>query len=95
MTEELPLLIDRIRSLLDHQGRDSDLVEHTLTDGYAGALALEGERERTRRRIRALAVEASSAEHARELRTLVAALDRTEAELAELRNLLGSLAARR
>lgn len=97
MTEELPLLFDRIRVLLDRQRSDSavvlnDAVEHTLTDGYAGALRLEGERERMRKRIRELAADAESAEHARELQTLMGRLHRTEEELTRLRDLLRVLA---
>jgi hypothetical protein len=96
MSEELPLLFDRIRVLLK-RGQDvpshSDVLEHTLTDGYAHALALESERERTRRHIRALASDAESAEHARQLQELMTRLHRTEIELEELRGLLRTLAA--
>jgi hypothetical protein len=100
MIEDLPLLFDRLRALLDRRQGDSsdshvEALEHTLTDGYAGALVLERERERTRRRIRALAAGADSAEHARELQNLMARLGRTEEQLAELRSLLGEVAALR
>ncbi|MGH2995432.1 MAG: hypothetical protein ACRDON_04285 [Gaiellaceae bacterium] len=99
MIEDLPLLFDRLRALLDRRQGDSDShvedLEHTLTDGYAGALVLERERERTRRRIRTLAAGADSAEHARELQTLMALLGRTEEQLGELRSLLGEVSASR
>ncbi|MEX0815855.1 MAG: hypothetical protein WD027_00275 [Gaiellales bacterium] len=43
-----PPLIDRVRALLDWSSKDPrgpkvEELEHTLTDGYAAALALEGE----------------------------------------------------
>jgi hypothetical protein len=100
MMDDLPLLRDRIKMLLDRQRDGSsalhaDVLEHTLTDGYAGALALEAERDRVRRRMHSVAEEAESADHARELQALVIQLDRTEAEIAELRDLLRSLAATR
>jgi hypothetical protein len=54
MTDDLPNLLDRIQALVE--GRDHDeperlleRLEHTLTDGYALALALEGERLRLER----------------------------------------------
>ena len=50
------MIHDDIRSLLEAPptGEDApslDHLEHTLTDGYAGALALEAERWRIERRI--------------------------------------------
>src|SRR5262245_20616024 len=55
--EDLPNLLDRIQVLVD--GRDPsapperllERMEHTLTDGYARALALEGEHLRIAREI--------------------------------------------
>ena len=48
--ESISILFDRIRALLQEQSAveeaDADDVEHTLTDGYARALALDGERLR-------------------------------------------------
>jgi hypothetical protein len=88
--EDLTILCDRIRRLLDerHATEPGD-VEHTLTDGYAGALALEGERLRAEERIRALA---GSPDHLDELQALKRRLAGIDAELAELRGLLGVLA---
>jgi hypothetical protein len=100
MIEDLPLLFERLHGLLDHRPDVSSAphaedVEHTLTDGYAGALALERERERTRRHIHKLASGADSAEHARELQKHMTLLRRTEEQLAELRSLLREVAATR
>lgn len=97
MNEDLSALFDRIRSLLNGHGSDAppprtEVVEHTLTDGYARALALEGERLRTERRIRALA---GDAEHAPELRALKSRLGSLDADLSRLRALLRVLAAAR
>jgi hypothetical protein len=54
MTKDLPNLLERIQALVD--GRDGgdparllERLEHTLTDGYACALHLEGERLRLER----------------------------------------------
>ena len=96
MNEDLSTLFDRIRALNGHVSdapppRTED-VEHTLTDGYARALALEGERLRTERRIRALA---GDAEHVPELRALKSRLGNLDSDLSELRDLLQVLAATR
>ena len=54
----LPGVLTEIRSLLDAPARAEQppraVVEDTLTNGYAYALALEGERLRIERRLRAL-----------------------------------------
>jgi hypothetical protein len=93
MSDDLSILFDRIRVLLERREaarqETADAVEHTLTDGYAGALALDGERHRTEERIRALA---GSDEHVGEVRILKARLALVEEELSQLRGLLGSLA---
>ena len=54
--EDLPNLLNRIQALVD--GREVgaperllERMEHTLTDGYARALALEGEQRRVEREI--------------------------------------------
>jgi hypothetical protein len=93
MSDDISILFDRIRLLLDREAAEpedgADAVEHTLTDGYAGALALDGERLRTEERIRSLA---GSDEHVGEVRILKARLALLEEELAQLRGLLGTLA---
>jgi hypothetical protein len=93
---DITLLFDRIRLLLDpaepERTATSDAVEHTLTDGYARALALDGERRRVEERVRVLA---GSDQHVGEVRILKARLALVEEELSQLRGLLGTLAATR
>ena len=91
MGDDIPILFDRIRLLLngaETPASEVDEVELTLTDGYARALALDGERLRTESRIRELA---GSDEHVGEVRILKARLALLEEELAQLRGLLGTL----
>ncbi|HWB57162.1 MAG TPA: hypothetical protein VG479_09530 [Gaiellaceae bacterium] len=93
MSEDLSVLFDRLRELVDRRQAepvpDVDDAERTLTDGYARALELERERLRVEGRIRELA---GSAEHLDEARALSERLDRLDVELVELRELLGDLA---
>jgi hypothetical protein len=93
--DDLRPLIDRIRSLLDGRtvdpGGNLTDVEHTLTDGYAFMLRLEGERLRIERRMAELARTVEQPEEAGELRRLAASLTATESELAEIRALLAEL----
>lgn len=95
MSDDISLLFDRLRVLLQEQSAreeaDADAVEHTLTDGYARALALDGERLRVEEEIRRLA---GSDDHVGEVRILKARLALLEEELARLRGLLGTLAGR-
>jgi hypothetical protein len=96
MSDDISILFDRIRVLLQEQPAahepDADILEHTLTDGYARALALDGERLRTEAEIHRLA---GSDEHVGEVRILKARLALLEEELSQLRGLLGTLAGRR
>ena len=94
----LPTVLTEIRSLLDQPTERARparaVVEKTLTDGYAHALALEGDRLRVERRLRELVDtsdrdETTDAEVA-SLASSVALLDR---ELADLRGLLAELRA--
>jgi hypothetical protein len=88
--EDLAILSDRIRQLVERRPTaPADDVEHTLTDGYARALALEGEQLRARERMHALA---GSADHVDELRALKGKLSCLDEQVAELRGLLGALA---
>jgi hypothetical protein len=93
--DDLRPLIDRIRSLLDGRAADPGGVltdvEDTLTDGYALALGLEGERLRIERRMADLARAIEGPEEVDELRRLAVKLIGTEAELAEIRTLLAEL----
>jgi hypothetical protein len=83
---DLPSLLLRIQSLADGHADDPperllEQVEHTLTDGYAIALALEGERLRLQRE---LAADATRAD-------VRARLDANERELQDLRARLDGL----
>ena len=96
------MIQDEIRSLLDAPplGDDApslDHIEHTLTAGYARALALEAERRRVERRIAEVAAnltDESSESRASELATLGQRLSDADGDLGRLRSLLASLRTR-
>jgi hypothetical protein len=100
MRHELEAITNRIHGFLVRIERgevpDRDRLEHTLTDGYAWALALDAECDRLERRIsdRAarLGVE-GTADQARELSALARLLARRRRELEGLRDLLAVLRA--
>jgi hypothetical protein len=80
-----------IDELLAGAPADVALVERTLTDGYATALALETERLRLQKRLGALAAaheEGDVRGKSRELSQLVRQVELSEAALARLRALL-------
>jgi hypothetical protein len=92
------MIHDEIRSLLDAPptGDDApslDDIEHTLTSGYASALALEAERMRLERKIAAAAakLEGSSGSGHSELTKLGRRLSAADGDLTHLRGLLSSL----
>jgi ABC-type phosphate transport system auxiliary subunit len=93
---------DDIRSLLDAPctGEDAptlDHIEHTLTAGYARALALEAERWRLERQIADVAARLGDEvtdEDAAELARLGQRLSSADGNLTDLRTLLSSLRAR-
>ena len=99
---KLPMIHDEIRSLLDAppQGEDAptiDAIEHTLTAGYARALALEAERWRLERRIAQVAAELggkSPGDEHSELTQLGQRLSSADGDLSNLRGLLSSLRSR-
>jgi len=66
-------------------------MENTLTDGYARALELEGERLRLERRIGELAHRVDGPEQADELKALAGRLRDVDTELDGLRSRLGTL----
>jgi hypothetical protein len=72
-----------------------DTIESTLTDGYAEALALEGERSRIERRLGEVARDAGGEENVREFSRLAESLEAADTELERLRSLLRALQARR
>jgi hypothetical protein len=89
MGRDLASLLQRIRTLIDACGADPAKpllteMEHTLTDGYAGALELELERLRLERNL-------DGPDAARELRQLAEQLRAADDELAALRHVLGDL----
>ena len=86
-------MIDRIETLLE-EGDEPTLehIESTLTDGYAEALRLEGDRIKIERRIDQVVVAPTATEaKAEELNSLILRLSRTREDLDQLRDLLGNL----
>jgi DNA-binding transcriptional ArsR family regulator len=98
LTLHLPTVLTEIRSLLDEPAAGAPAarasVEKTLTDGYAHALAIEGERLRIERRLREIVHADRREERAdAELGSLTQALGETDRELRALRALLAELRA--
>ena len=96
--ERLPAVVTEIRSLLDvPEGADSpsrEEVEHTLTSGYAYALALEAECLRLERRLRTVVRSHDAGKGAAdEVADLTSRLATADQELAGVRSLLSSLRA--
>jgi hypothetical protein len=89
---EAHMMLQQIEELLNAEAPTLASLESTLTDGYARALALEAERLRLERRLSEVA--RAGAEDGAEVSTIGSRLNRTDAELGELRKLLGSLHAR-
>ena len=102
MTNEINRLYEEIRALLDDpveaEGpRYRARLEHTLTDGYARALALEAELRRLERRVAELAGGmngSSPALAAAELGEAARRQSEVDAELTRLRSVLTELRAR-
>jgi len=72
-----------------------DIIESTLTDGYAEALVLEAERTRIERRLGEVARDAGREENLREFARLAESLEAADGELESLRSLLRNLQVRR
>lgn len=94
-------ITERIRSLLAaiNNGTSEpsrERIESTLTEGYAEALALDGERLRLERKIDDVTAHLASGSRSRleELQRVMARLEITEQDLAELRELLTTLRSR-
>jgi len=100
VTNEINSLYEDIRALLeapDSAERYRARLEHTLTDGYARALALEAESQRLERRVAELAGGlngSSPAPEAEELGEAARRLGDVDAELAKLRGVLTELRTR-
>jgi hypothetical protein len=87
-------LYDQIATLIDGSDRDLDRIERTLTDGYAHALSLEGERLRLERRLSELARElhvGDTAGKRDELTSVAQRLDGNAGDLTRLRSALADL----
>ena len=96
MPRDLRLLLDRIHELSDERADVPPkhllaVIEHTLTDGYAVALALEGESTRLQRRIAELAARIENGDQAAEMRLLGDRLAEANGDLAGLRASLATL----
>jgi hypothetical protein len=99
MADRLDSVIGRIQALLAPNGSGDPSrarIEATLTEGYAAALALDGERLRLERRIDEVTAHVVDGGSLRvtELQQVVGRLEETEQDLAELRRLLMRLKAR-
>ena len=86
-------VVQQIEDLLRDDGSTLADLEHTLTEGYARALALEAERLRIERRIGEVA-RSTSDDQAAEIRRLGTRLTRADGELQRLRSVLDTLADR-
>jgi hypothetical protein len=92
VTQSPPLIETEIRSLLDlpPAGRPPrEVVEHTLTSGYAHVLRLDAQRLRAEQRLRALIRSGSATAAGHD--ELVAELGALDRELERLRALLANL----
>src|SRR3954447_2210679 len=83
-------MVQQIEHLLADAEPSLAVLEDTLTQGYAEALALEAERLRIERRLGEVARRAT-ADHAAELRSLGSRLNSADGELVRLRTMLGTL----
>jgi tRNA C32,U32 (ribose-2'-O)-methylase TrmJ len=98
MDGRLDIVIERIGDLLalPSQGRGApsrERIESVLTEGYAEALALDGQRLRLERKIDQVTAHLARGEESRvsDLQKVLARIEETEEELAQLRKLLTAL----
>lgn len=100
MSHHSPALIDEIRELLaaplsGTRAPSLSRIEHTLTSGYARALALEAERTRIERRLGKVAATVREGDgQAEAIASLAQRLTAADGELSSLRLLLESLRTR-
>ena len=101
MAERFDNVIQRVRALLVtlNEGNSVPSREHleaTLTEGYAAALALDGERLRLERRMDEVTAHVAKGSSARvkEMQKVLARLEVTEQHLSDLRDLLTRLKGR-
>jgi hypothetical protein len=93
---DLSDLLARIRMLVDDDANEPAeqllaRIEHTLTDGYAHALALEGERLRIQRQLGEAVTHLEEDEDVDALAALAARLETTDRDLERLRGVLVAL----
>jgi hypothetical protein len=94
MTDERTIFAEIEAVLADRDEIRLDRLEHTLTSGYAAALALEAERWRIERRIAeaaALVRGRTDGDRAAEIALLARSLSSADADLERLRDLLATL----
>jgi chromosome segregation ATPase len=87
-------LLQTIQTMISSETDDLAEIERTLTDGYAHALELEGDKLRLERRIAEIAQRINrgdAAQHARELASLAKSIDGKQGALARLRAQLSEL----
>jgi tRNA C32,U32 (ribose-2'-O)-methylase TrmJ len=101
MGSSLDSVIERIRDLLalPSQGRGApsrERIESVLTEGYAEALALDGQRLRLERKIDQVTAHLARGGQTRaeDLQKVMARIEATEEDLAKLRKLLAALRSR-
>jgi diphthamide synthase (EF-2-diphthine--ammonia ligase) len=93
---DLSDLLVRIRMLVDDDANEPSerllaTIEHTLTDGYAHALALEGERLRIERQMGEAVTHLENEDEVETLAALAARLETTDRDLVRLRAVLVAL----
>jgi hypothetical protein len=99
MPDDIASILDRVRNLIEDRS-DADPaeliaeMELTLTDGYAHALALEGESLRIGREIGDLVAHAAEGDAAVDLTVLAERLARAESDVTRLRAPLDRLRSR-
>jgi predicted nucleic acid-binding Zn-ribbon protein len=71
-------LLDQINALISAPTRDLEMIERTLTDGYAHALSLEADKWRLEKRINELAQNLQRGDTAKKARELAALARRVE-----------------
>jgi tRNA C32,U32 (ribose-2'-O)-methylase TrmJ len=101
MGRRLDILIERIGDLLAQpsEGRGApsrERIESLLTEGYAEALALDGQRLRLERKIDQVTAHLARGGDTRaaDLQKVLSRIEATEEDLAELRKLLTALRSR-
>jgi hypothetical protein len=91
MADERTIFAEIEAVLEDRDETRLDRLEHTLTSGYAAALALEAERWRIERRIAEAAALVQGSGDAEEIAVLARSLNTAEADLTRLRSMLTAL----